>query len=57
VAGALLARLGTLDIAGGAVYDALVGAAAAQHGRTLMTRDRRAAEIYRRLEVTFLLLD
>ena len=53
----LLARLGTLGIAGGAVYDALVGAAAAQHGLTLLTRDRRALDIYRRLDVTFALLD
>ena len=53
----LLATLGTLGIAGGAVYDALVGAAAAQHGLTLLTRDHRAIETYRRLDVTFVLLD
>src|SRR5438445_1379155 len=53
----LLARLGTLGIAGGAVYDALVGAAAVEHGLTLMTRDRRAVDTYRRLDVGFLLLD
>jgi predicted nucleic acid-binding protein len=53
----LLARLGALGIAGGAVYDALVGAAAVQHGLTLMTRDRRAVDTYRRLDVTFALLD
>ena len=53
----LLARLGTLGIAGGAVYDALVGASAAQHGLTLLTRDHRAIETYRRLDVTFTLLD
>jgi predicted nucleic acid-binding protein len=53
----LLAGLGTLDIAGGAVYDALVGAAAVEHGLTLMTRDRRAVDIYRRLDVGFVLLD
>lgn len=56
-AGELLARLSTLGIAGGAVYDALVGAAAVQHRLTLMTRDRRAADTYRRLDVTFLLVD
>jgi len=39
------------------VYDALVGAAAVQHGLTLVTRDRRAADTYRRLDVTFVLLD
>jgi predicted nucleic acid-binding protein len=53
----LLARLGTLGIAGGAVYDALVGAVAAQHGLTLLTRDRRAVDTYLRLDVTFALLD
>jgi len=53
----LLARLGPLGIAGGAVYDALVGAAAVQHELTLMTRDRRAADTYRRLNVKFELLD
>ncbi len=53
----LLARLGTLGIAGGAVFDALVGAAAVEHGLTLMTRDRRAVDTYRRLDVGFVLLD
>jgi toxin FitB len=37
------------DIAGGAVYDALVGAAAAHHGRRLVTRDARAVDVYRRI--------
>jgi predicted nucleic acid-binding protein len=53
----LLARLGTLGIAGGAVYDALVGAAAVEHGVPLMTRDRGAADTYRRLDVRFVLVD
>ena len=53
----LVARLGTLGIGGGAVYDALVGAAAVEHGLTLMTRDRRAADTYRRLDVKFVLVD
>src|SRR5207237_9237990 len=56
-AGELLARLGTLGIAGGAVYDALVGAAAVEHGLTLITRDRRAADTYRRLDVKFVFVD
>jgi predicted nucleic acid-binding protein len=47
----LLARLATADIAGGAVYDALVGACAAEHGIVLGTRDRRALETYRALDV------
>jgi hypothetical protein len=53
----LLARLGTLGIAGGAVYDALVSGAAVQHELTLMTRDRRAVDTYRRLDVKFVLVD
>ena len=42
-----------LGIAGGAVYDALVAAAAAEHGITLATRDRRAADTYRALDIDF----
>ena len=45
-----------LGIAGGAVYDTLVAAAAAEHGITLATRDRRAAETYRALDVDFELI-
>jgi predicted nucleic acid-binding protein len=41
-----LARLG---IAGGAVYDALVALAAAEHGAELGTRDLRAKETYERV--------
>jgi predicted nucleic acid-binding protein len=48
----LLAEIGTLGIAGGAVYDALVGACAREHGLVLATRDRRALETYRALGVT-----
>src|SRR3954452_1871320 len=47
----LAPRLADLGIGGGAVYDALVGAAAAEHGLTLVSRDRRARETYRRLGV------
>jgi predicted nucleic acid-binding protein len=47
----LLAQLASGEIAGGSVYDALVGAAAAEHGLTLMTRDRRALDVYRALGV------
>ncbi len=47
----LLGRLATIGIAGGSVYDALVGAAAAEHGLPLASRDRRALEIYRALDV------
>jgi len=49
-------RLASLGIAGGAVYDALVGATAAEHAITLATRDRRAAETYRALDVDFELI-
>ena len=49
---ALLARLESGGIAGGSVYDALVGATAAEHQLTLATRDRRALEIYRTLGVS-----
>jgi predicted nucleic acid-binding protein len=52
----LHARLASLGIAGGAVYDALVAATAAEHGITLATRDRRSAEIYRALGVDFELI-
>ena len=50
-AAALLAELHTAGIAGGAVYDALVGASAREHGIVLATRDRRALETYRALDV------
>jgi predicted nucleic acid-binding protein len=53
----LLTRLASLGIAGGAVYDALVAATAAEHGITLATRDRRAAGTYRALEIDFELID
>lgn len=43
-----LARLG---VSGGAVYDALVGAAARQHGRLLVTGDARARSVYQALDV------
>jgi predicted nucleic acid-binding protein len=47
----LLAKLATAGIGGGAVYDALVGACATEHGFVLATRDQRALETYRALEV------
>jgi len=50
-AASLLRGLGDAVIAGGAVYDALVGACAAEHGLALATRDRRALETYRALDV------
>ena len=50
-AGALRLDLARLGIAGGAVYDALVGAAARQHGMPLMSRDRRAIGVYEALGI------
>jgi predicted nucleic acid-binding protein len=47
----LLEQLAELGIAGGSVYDALVGAAAAEHNLPLMTRDQRALETYRALNI------
>jgi predicted nucleic acid-binding protein len=55
-AAALLADLHAAGVAGGAVYDALVGASAREHGITLATRDRRALETYRALDVRLELL-
>jgi len=50
-AAGLLSRLAAAGIAGGAVHDALVGATALEHKVTLATRDRRALETYRSLDV------
>jgi predicted nucleic acid-binding protein len=53
---ALLDDLAGADIAGGAAYDALVGACANEHGLALATRDRRALETYRGLDVRVVLV-
>ena len=55
-AAALFERLEAAGIAGGSVYDALVGAAAAEHSLALATRDRRALATYRRLDIRVELL-
>jgi len=49
----LCARSG---IAGGAVYDALVGIAAQDHQIELLTRDRRAEGTYQRLGIAYSLI-
>ena len=49
----LYPRLADHEIVGGAVYDALVGSAARQHGRVLLTRDRRAERTYRSLGIAY----
>ncbi|MEJ7744512.1 MAG: type II toxin-antitoxin system VapC family toxin [Nocardioidaceae bacterium] len=54
--GRLLASFSVRSIAGGSVYDALVGAAAAEHGLPLATRDLRAVRTYRQLDVDIELL-
>ena len=43
--------LGALGVAGGAVYDAMVGLAAREHGADLATRDARARDTYARVDV------
>ena len=49
----LFRRLGSLDIVGGMVYDALVAEAARAAHRTLLTRDRRAQRTYELIGVRF----
>jgi len=56
-AAALLIDLQTKGIAGGSVYDALVGAVAVEHRLPLASRDRRALGTYRALEVEVEMLD
>jgi predicted nucleic acid-binding protein len=50
-AAALGPELARMGISGGAVYDALVGAAARQHGRLLVSGDARARPVYEALGV------
>lgn len=52
----LAERVALAGIAGGAVYDALVGGTAVEHGMTLLTRGRRAVDTYRALGVVVELL-
>lgn len=54
--GRLLASLPRSNIAGGSVYDALVGAAAAEHGLPLVTSDLRAVGTYHQVGVDIELL-
>ena len=53
---AIVSRLATAGIAGGAAYDGLVALTAAEHGAELVTRDRRAAVTYDSLSVPYRLL-
>jgi predicted nucleic acid-binding protein len=50
-AASLMRELHPLGVAGGAVYDALVGACAHEHEVALATRDHRALDTYRALDV------
>ena len=52
----LLARLEGLGIAGGSIYDALVAAAAIEHGSRWSRGDLRALDTYRALEADVELL-
>jgi len=52
----LLSQLAEKGLSGGAIYDALVGAAAAEHGIKLVTKDAQAAQAYHLLGVGFELL-
>ncbi|AYE99404.1 PIN domain-containing protein (plasmid) [Mycobacterium paragordonae] len=52
----LLHEFAEAGLAGGALYDGLVGAAARQHKLPLITCDRRAEPTYRALGVTYELL-
>lgn len=49
----LLREFAEAGLAGGAVYDGLVGAAARKHKLTLVTCDRRAEPTYRVLGVNY----
>ena len=44
----ILKRLPGLGVTGGAAYDAVIGATAAHAGATLLSFDRRAADVYQR---------
>jgi predicted nucleic acid-binding protein len=52
----LLREFAEAGLAGGALYDGLVGAAAREHQATLITCDRRAESTYRALGVSYELL-
>lgn len=54
---ALAAGLATRGVSGGAVYDALVAAAAVHHQLPLASRDRRAAETYRAFDIEVELIE
>ena len=53
---AFVLGLAEREIAGGAAYDALVAATAAEHGAGLVSCDRRASAVYERYSVRLQLL-
>ena len=53
---AFVLGLAEREIAGGAAYDALVAATAAEHGAELVSCDRRASAVYERYGVRLQLL-
>ncbi len=53
----VIRRLAEANLGGGRVYDAIVGATAAEADARLLTADRRAVATYALLGVDFLLLD
>jgi predicted nucleic acid-binding protein len=55
-ANALVRRLGDAGVAGGSVYDALIGATAVEHDLVLVTRDARALDTYRAVSASIELL-
>jgi predicted nucleic acid-binding protein len=52
----LLRKVGELALTGGAIYDALIATTAHKAGAQLLSRDRRAAPVYRALGVEHQLL-
>jgi toxin FitB len=53
----VIRRLVQANLGGGRIYDAIVGATAAEAGARLITADRRAVATYVRMGVDFLLVD
>lgn len=54
---AIIRRLAEADIGGGRVYDAIVGAVAAEAGARILTADRRAVPTYALVGAEFELLE
>lgn len=52
----VISAMGRAKRGGGAVYDALIGATAANHSHRLLTRDRRAATSYDAVGVDYELI-